>query len=187
MKHSDTQATQHTLFSILALTLSLKMSLPSSQCHKKNQRNGRDIDFSNRLLDLFEVCLVTDSFPLGVPENQTSNTDVSVLHASLRNSYLRVYLVLKTVSSKLLAFPKKLLITESDYSQLQLQPQLNHSAYWIFYFECSKNLEIILLKNPSEKLTEMKCKKKETVAFLSQRTVRTCLEDYLKKNSKTKL
>ena len=95
-------------------------NVPSSQCHKNNQRNGREIDFSNRLLDLFQVCLVTDNFPLGVPENQTSNTDVSVLHARLRNNYLKVYLVLKTVSFKLLAFPKKLPITaESDYSQLQ--------------------------------------------------------------------
>ena len=84
--------------------------------------------------------------------NQTPTKVVSAWLVSLRNNYLELFLVLKTIFLNFCKISSKLPTTESDNSNVADQLYLNHYPSWIFFFQYYKNLEIFFWKNTSERL-----------------------------------
>ena len=133
--------------------------------YRRQMKETGEIDFGNLLLHSTLTCLATDTLPLyefleveillksKERRNHTPNTDVSAWLVSLRNNYLELFVVFKTIFSETLTksngnYPLRRVIIV----MLQVQLYLNHSPLWIFFFHYSSYLEIFFWKNTSERL-----------------------------------
>ena len=100
-------------------------------------------------------CLIHPWFESKERRNYTPTTDVFAWLINLINSsYLQVFHAQQTVFLNSWNFSRKLLVTAPRVIIVTLQVPfyLNCTLQRIFFFECSRNLEIIFVKNTSKNL-----------------------------------